>query len=255
MRQLELQLEQKANVEQPVSTSARNAFDVSKNIQLVPVFREADVESYFGAFERIAFALHRPKDVWAILLQCKLSGKALEASASLSIEDSLNYDTLKGAILRAYELVPEAYRQRFRGLEKSQNQTYSDFAREKSLLLDRWCSACKTSNFTTLRELVLLEEFKNCLHEDLIVYLNEQKVTTLQEAAVLADEFALTHKSVFVKSEPLADESVHPDPSDRPSSGAERARLCFYCHQAGHLIADCEALKRKQAVPQRCWAD
>lgn len=30
------------------------------------------------------------------------------------------------------------------------------------------------------------------------MYMNEQKVTTLQEAAVLAEEFALTHKTVFV---------------------------------------------------------
>ena len=75
-------------------------------------------ESYFGAFERIAVALNWPKDVWAILLQCKLTGKAQEVCAFLSTEDSLVYETVKSAILRAYELVPEAYRQRFRSLGK-----------------------------------------------------------------------------------------------------------------------------------------
>lgn len=175
MRQLELQAAQGRGFEQPVIAS-RDAFDVSKNIQLVPAFKEAEVESYFGAFERIACALHWPHEVWAILLQCKLSGKALEACASLSVADSLNYDTLKGAILRAYELVPEAYRQRFRGLKKSSAQSYVDFAREKSLLFDRWCSATKITSFNALRELVLLEEFKNCLPERILVYLNEQKV-------------------------------------------------------------------------------
>ena len=43
--------------------------------------------------------------------------------------------------------------------------------------------------FDSLRELALLEEFKNCLPERMVVYLNEQEVSTLRQAAVLADEF------------------------------------------------------------------
>ncbi len=44
----------------PVSPSD---FDVCKQINLVPPFREAEVDSYFGAFERIAMALRWPKEV------------------------------------------------------------------------------------------------------------------------------------------------------------------------------------------------
>ncbi|CAM4523472.1 unnamed protein product [Leuciscus chuanchicus] len=49
---------------------------------------------------------------------CKLSGKAQEACSSLSVQDSLSYKKVKNAILQVYELVPEAYRQRFRALRK-----------------------------------------------------------------------------------------------------------------------------------------
>ncbi len=97
----------------PVTT-----FDVSKHISLVPQFRETEVDSYFSAFERIVSALNWSKEVWPLLLQCKLTGKAQEVCATLSLEDSLNYDMVKVAILRAYELVPEAYRQRFRNHKK-----------------------------------------------------------------------------------------------------------------------------------------
>ncbi|KAL1256557.1 hypothetical protein QQF64_012102 [Cirrhinus molitorella] len=48
-------------------------FDVSKNIRFVPPFREAEVDSYFTAFERVAAKLQWPKDIWALLLQCNLS--------------------------------------------------------------------------------------------------------------------------------------------------------------------------------------
>ena len=67
--QLELQKETVS-----LSSSVRssdNAFDMSRNVLLVPPFRGSKVESYLGAFERLAVALHWPRDVWAILLQCK----------------------------------------------------------------------------------------------------------------------------------------------------------------------------------------
>ncbi|KAK7926200.1 hypothetical protein WMY93_008510 [Mugilogobius chulae] len=251
MRQLELQAATQRSVSsQSVVVNPCDAFDVTKNIQLVPVFREAEVESYFGAFERIASALHWPRDVWAVLLQCKLSGKASEACASLSVSDSLNYDKLKTAILRAYELVPEAYRQRFRGLRKSFSQSFVDFAREKSLLFDRWCSASKVSTFASLRELLLIEEFKNCLPERILVYLNEQKVSTLQQAAISADEFALTHKAAFTR-EPVSKQTERPVHSNfQSSTKPEKPKQCFYCHKFGHLVAECETLKRKQPVPK-----
>ncbi len=86
------------------SGSSGRTFDVSKHISLVPQFREAEVDTYFNAFERIASALQWSRDVWPLLLQCRLTGKAQEVCAALSLEDSLDYDVVKAAILRAYEL-------------------------------------------------------------------------------------------------------------------------------------------------------
>ncbi len=56
-------------------TPSNESFDISKYIRLVPPFRETDVDSYFVAFERIASKLGWPKDMWALLLQCSLTGK------------------------------------------------------------------------------------------------------------------------------------------------------------------------------------
>ncbi len=54
------------------------SFDVSKPITLVPQFRETEVDSYFSVFERIATSLQWSKDVWSLLLKCRLVGKAQE---------------------------------------------------------------------------------------------------------------------------------------------------------------------------------
>ncbi|CAI5656311.1 unnamed protein product [Oreochromis niloticus] len=252
LRQLELQQASFPPVAASLSQTEVQ-FDVGKNSHLVPVFRDTEVEVYFESSEQIATVLRWPRDAWAIPLQCKLVGKAQEVCSSLSAECSLDYDKLKSAILLAYELVPEAYRQQFRGLKKVQGQSFLDFAREKSVLFDRWCMACKAADLVSVRELMLIEEFKNCISERMAVYLNEQKVSTLQQAATLADEFALVHKTRIVKHErrdTLAKASgatVEQDtrgevPVPRPRSD----RKCFYCFKSGHLIADCEAYRRRQ---------
>ncbi len=177
---------------------AREAiFDVSRYIKLVPKFCEAEVDSYFITFERVAGKLRWPKDMWVLLIQCNLEGKAQEVCSSLPIEQSLDYDIVKTAVLRAYELVPEAYRQKFRDYVKSAKQTFVEFAREKGNLFDKWCCSSKVSTFEQLRELILVEDFKSCLPENIVVHLNEKKVVTLSDAAVITDEFVLTQRRVF----------------------------------------------------------
>lgn len=237
-----------------LSDVSSSAFDISKHIALVPHFRESEVDSYFAVFERVAAALHWPKEVWCLLLQCRLVGKAQEVCSALTLEESLKYDSVKSAVLRAYELVPEAYRQRFRNQKKNAQQTFVEFARDKGVLFDKWLAANNVRDFNALRELMLLEDFKNCLPERIVTYLNEQKVTTLSQAATLADEYVLTHKSVF--SVPRPDKTLSSftaQNSARPKSSSptnKEIRECFYCHKIGHLISECLVLKRKNQQGQ-----
>ncbi len=188
--------------------------------------------------------------MWLLLLQCKLVGKVQEVCTSLSIEDSLNYNIVKATVLCAYELMPEAYREKFRKCEKTATQTYVEFAREKGTLSDKWCQASKVKTMDDLCELLLLEEYKNCLPERVVVYLNEQKVSSITAAAVLADEFALTHKSIFsppIRRDPIPSGRVRsPKSVRRNPTAASEHRECFYCHEPGHLIAACPTLKTKE---------
>ena len=95
--------------------------------------------------------------------------------------------------------MPEAYRQRFRNCQKESNQTYVEFARKKEQLFDRWCNSKRVNqNHEHLRELMLIEGFKRCIHYDIRTFLDDQKADTLENASPLADDYALTHKSSFV---------------------------------------------------------
>ena len=65
------------------------------------------------------------------------SGKAQEMYSALSVDQSSVYDVVKNAILKAYELVPEVYRQRFQASKKGGTQTYVEFAQKKQTLFNQ----------------------------------------------------------------------------------------------------------------------
>ena len=112
-------------------------FDVTKHIRLVPPFQEKEVDKYFLHFEKVAENLNWPKEHWTLLLQSVLIGRAREIYIQLGVEQSQHYETVKELILKGYELVPEAYRQKFRNCKKDSNQTHVEFARSKEQLFDR----------------------------------------------------------------------------------------------------------------------
>lgn len=263
MKKLELELElETKKAETSKSIQGVQTFDVGRNLKMVPPFNEHDVDKYFDHFERVATSLEWPKKVWTLLLQCVLIGKAQEVFVTLSEEESADFGKVKIAILRAYELVPEAYRQRFRGSRKFEKQTYVEFAREKEIMFTRWCQSQKVENLDQLRELILVEEFKNCVPASVSTYLNEQKALTIADAAVLADEFVLTHRVSF-PDRVLNDQSKRtlrnrwippmvpsgsvssvPPVSKRVFQEKRGKVLCFYCHRAGHKISECTEFKK-----------
>ncbi|KAK3087503.1 hypothetical protein FSP39_006727 [Pinctada imbricata] len=278
-----LKLERSAK-ENPVPSLVKSEFDAAKKIRLVPKFQEKSVDKYFPHFEKIAANLKWPRDFWPTLLQSVLTGKAAEVYSALSIAESSDYDKVKDTILRAYQLVPEAYRQKFRKYKKFENQTYVEFAREKEDLFDQWFRSKKIPNsFDNLRQIILIEEFKECVHQDLRTHLEDKNVKTLEEAAVLSDTYALTHKKNFVSKTQSSDSAKTSDvpkknvqesqssiSSQSPSQGgstsgprSERSEAspgvgslptCNYCKKKGHVIGERLKLKKKKELKSQACA-
>ena len=137
----------------------------------MPKFNEEEVGKFFVTLEKVASQLKWPKEQWAIMLQVVLIGKAQIAYSALSANDSSDYEKVKKAVLRAYELVPEAYRQKFRNLRKDDRQSYMEFARQKERLFEDWCESWNVEDLDDLKELILLEEFKNCINKEIKTHL------------------------------------------------------------------------------------
>lgn len=73
-------------------------------------------------------------------------------------------------------------------MSMSLSQKLTDSVSVLTVLFDKWCASNNVKNvYEDLLQLVLLENFKNTLPERMVIFLNEQKPSTLAEAAVLAD--------------------------------------------------------------------
>ena len=242
-----------------------SAFDPARNIRLVPPFQEKEVDKYFAHFEKVADSLNWPKESWLLLLQSVLVGKAQEIYGSLSVEQSSKYEHVKEAILKAYELVPKAYRQKFRNYLKYDSKIHFEFAREKENLFNRWCHSKEIGQeFKKLKQMVLLEEFKDKLQPDIRCHLVEQKVE-LEKAAVMADDYALTHKMSSKSGNPQQKryhgsgnrENISRNTDDRKRQGKSIKNVgvskveplmpisCGHCGKSGHIITNCWKLGGK----------
>ena len=114
-------------------------------------------------------------------------------------------------------------------------------------------------DFEKFRQLILIEEFKGHLPNNIKTYIDEQKAKSLQQAAVLADDYSLTHMSGNYKKLPNSDAThrnfptVDSKPADNADDSPRNLRrgmsggpFCNYCKRRGHIMAECWELKQRK---------
>ena len=143
-------------------------------------------------FEKVVQGLWEEK-FWPILVQSTFTGKAREVYAGLSQVDAADYELIKKSVLEAYELCTEAYRQAFRG-SRLDRLSHVEYASLKTKQFNKWVSSAKISqSYEGLKDVVLEEEFRSHLSEEVRDYLAD-KTGTLRELAEQADAFLLNRK-------------------------------------------------------------
>ncbi|CAC5366140.1 unnamed protein product [Mytilus coruscus] len=163
------------------------------------------------------------------MLQSVFEDKPAKIYSALSSEKSSDYDTVKQEVLKAYELMPETYRQKFRSYKK------------------RVQAVCSFG---------------------LKTHLDDKTVETLQDAAVISDYYTLSHKRSFkgqnfntssgnyknqsterIDSKPVAQnksQSSYNMFSPKFDTFEKMSLTCAYCKKNGHLMADCFRLQKNE---------
>lgn len=90
-------------------------------------------------------------------------------------------------------------------------------------LFDKWINSCKASDYDSLNELILIEEFQRWLPDCIVLYLNEKKVASFASAAVLADEYIF---SLSVSKEKYSAPVCQVAQPNHPQSLPNETRKC-----------------------------
>ncbi|XP_043996041.1 uncharacterized protein LOC122844529 [Gambusia affinis] len=109
-----------------------------KEPKLQKLSEEDDIEHFLITFERIACVCRWPKKDWAFQLIPLLTGKARSAYVHMDMDESMDYNNVKAAILQKYEINSETYRQRFRSLYVEPNESPKELYVRLKELYGKW---------------------------------------------------------------------------------------------------------------------
>ena len=203
LKELSLQLEKEKLDKNVYSAATSSDNTVKPRAPKMPPFDETcdEMDSYLCRFERYATVNKWDKSTWATNLSALLRGEALDVYALLPVEQSLNYDVLKTALLKRYDLdvlktallkrydlTEDGFKRRFRSSHPDSGETFIQFSVRLSSYMTRWIAMSNSTNtFEGLFVLILRDEFLHVCNQELTVFLKQNVPTSIQEMAQLAN--------------------------------------------------------------------
>ena len=131
-----------------------------------------DLDAYLQRFERFAETAKWKKDGWASKLSALLSGRALEVYSRLSEDSAKDYDKVKIALMKRYDLTEDGYRRKFRASKPEVDESPEQFIVRLDRYLLRWLELSNTArSFDGLKDLIVKEQFIDSCPKDLAIHL------------------------------------------------------------------------------------
>ena len=122
----------KVELEKQKAEKAAHAHDPK-----LPYFDESKdkMDSYLSRFEKYATANEWNKSVWAAYLSALLKARALDVYDRLSVDDAADYEKLKEALLKNFDMTERGFRKKFRYERPEKSETFIQFSSRLSHIL------------------------------------------------------------------------------------------------------------------------
>ncbi|XP_039608974.1 uncharacterized protein LOC120528972 [Polypterus senegalus] len=255
--------------EEPAERSRGSPVRIMDYPRLMPFAEPEDIEHYLTTFERMATVCGWPKSEWAVRLVPLLTGRARAAFLAMPAEESLRYDSLKGAILEKFEISTETYRIRFRSVEWEHGQSPKELLALLKELCTKWLQPDKHT-VDQIIDFVLLEQLLQVFDGRLRTWVEEHRPKTSKEAADLAEVFLAAHRPRNLRREDKV--SMKPRPMEQPKgmSRVDTGRgpvsavhlperrvyreevICYGCNQKGHIHRNCPKKRETKLCFEPC---
>ena len=241
-REHELQL---VNAQNQTTNQPNHNNETNRNtskIPKIPAFSDDKdlIDSYLQRFERFAEINKWEREEWAVYLSALLTGKALEVYSRLSDDDAMNYQTLKNALLKRYNLTENGYRQKFRTCKAQMDESIDEFATRMKTYLEKWIELSDSEKtYEGIRDLILKEQILDACPSSLKIHLQERETNNLEELLKVAEKYIKAH-------------SLQLHQEKKETEFKKTRKFCENCKREGHLKSECYHLN-KQPSTSRCF--
>ena len=114
------------------------------------------MDAYLKRFERFAESAKWKKTDWATHLSALLQGKALDVYSRLSVGEATDFDALKTALLKRFQLTEEGFRGKFRTSRAEVGETPGQFVTRLEDYLLKWMDLAKVpQTYDGLKDVIL----------------------------------------------------------------------------------------------------
>ncbi|XP_053393870.1 eukaryotic translation initiation factor 3 subunit A-like [Mercenaria mercenaria] len=163
-------------------------------VKMSPFDEKIDsMDAYLNVYETYAVAQDWDKEIWSLNLPFLLKGTAREVFDRLPLEDRKDYDKLKAALLRQFELTDDGYKKKFRTERPRDNETFVMFLARISRYLDGWLRLSKVDKtYEGLLDFILRDQFLDVCNRELYQNLSSKRLVKAKDVAEDADLFAKT---------------------------------------------------------------
>ena len=145
-----------------------------QKIPMLPPFVDGKdgLHSYLQRFERYATTSGWDRDDLAVSLGVLLTGRALEVYSRLPADAAADYDLLKEALLKRYNLSEDGYRQRLRQARAEKGENPEQFAERLKNYVHRWVELTKVEkSYAGVCDLIVKDQFMSVCPKDVVVHL------------------------------------------------------------------------------------
>ena len=124
-----------------------------------------------------------------------MTGNALKVYGLTSDDAAKDYDSLKKALYRRYDLVEEGFCRRLRESPPEERESPEQYIIKINNFLQKWVELANTKDtFQGLRQLIVKEQFTNCSSPAPEIHLKEKSLANLEELAKAAEQYLTAHE-------------------------------------------------------------
>jgi hypothetical protein len=219
--------------------------EVRTNRPKLPKFDEDkdDMDSYLERFEIFATVQNWKTEEWSISLSALLTGKGLQVFTSMPTKDIKNYNKLKNALLKRYQLTEEGFRRKFRDAHPEDNESAYQFIARIKRYFQRWVELTEIEkSYDGLQELLIKEQYINTCSAEMKIYLRERAIKDIDELVSLAERYTEARYSEESTENQPKKQNVHQAAGAKQEEGyrsQQGEKRCFICKKTNHVAKEC----------------